>query len=261
MSVLFGLEPPQYNIITPVYQGPLNLLLSLIERAELDITKLALAQVTQQYLEYLRHIEEKNAEEISSFLVIAAKLIQIKSDVLLPRLSTLSKDEPDIGDDLVQQLKTFKIFRNLAQHLEDRHQSGLRTYLRLVVPQGYETKVDLSNISLEDIAQKAASIFLNTKIPNQSLNTIISQPRITVRQRIQLITSLLLNYGRITFHSIISNERSKTNIIVTFLALLELIKRQIIRVHQPHLFSDIEIEAVETWNGQHPIDIDIEFDE
>ena len=93
-------ESEPYLVATPVYQGPLGLLLQLIERAELDITKLSLAHVTDQYLKYLENLPELTAEEISSFLVIAAKLIQIKSESLLPRPPTRDPGEEDPGEAL-----------------------------------------------------------------------------------------------------------------------------------------------------------------
>src|SRR5512139_1228723 len=91
-----------YTIATPVYEGPLDLLLHLIERAELDITKLSLAKVTDQYLEHLRSMQERRAEEVSAFLVIAARLLQIKSEVLLPRPPTREPGEEDPSEALVQ---------------------------------------------------------------------------------------------------------------------------------------------------------------
>src|SRR5512142_586785 len=93
-----------YQVTTPVYEGPLDLLLQLIERAELDITRLALAQVTDQYLAYLRGMEDRLAEEVSAFLVIAARLLQIKSEALLPRPPVREAGEEDPGEALAQQL-------------------------------------------------------------------------------------------------------------------------------------------------------------
>ena len=78
-------QSPTYTVTTPVYEGPMDLLLQLIERAELDITRLALAQVTDQYLEHLRNLENRPADEVSAFIVMASRLIQIKSEALLPR--------------------------------------------------------------------------------------------------------------------------------------------------------------------------------
>ena len=94
-----------YTVQTPVFEGPLDLLLNLIERAELDVTAVSLALVTDQYLAYINGMEELNADEISAFLVIAAKLLQIKSEALLPRPPAREAGEEDAGLALVDQLK------------------------------------------------------------------------------------------------------------------------------------------------------------
>jgi segregation and condensation protein A len=100
-----------YTVRTTVYEGPLDLLLDLIERAELDITSVSLALVTDQYLAYIKNLERINADEVSAFLVIAAKLLQIKSEALLPRPPTRPAGEEDAGRSLVDQLKLYKRFK------------------------------------------------------------------------------------------------------------------------------------------------------
>ncbi len=109
-----------YTVITPVYEGPLDLLLQLIEKAELDITKLSLAIVTDQFLEYIRDIPENSIENVSSFLVIASRLIQIKSEAILPRPPTREPGEIDPGEALARQLITYKRFKELANILAQR---------------------------------------------------------------------------------------------------------------------------------------------
>src|SRR4030042_6508037 len=103
-----------YTIATPVYEGPLDLLLQLIERAELDITKLSLAMVTDQYLEYIHQLTDLEADDVSAFLVIEAKLLQIKSEALLPRPPEREPGEEDLGRSLVDQLKLYKRFKEIG---------------------------------------------------------------------------------------------------------------------------------------------------
>jgi segregation and condensation protein A len=120
-----------YNVATPVYEGPLDLLLQLIERAELDITLLALAQVTDQYLDHLKTLPELSADEVSAFLVIAAKLIQIKSEILLPHPPTREPGEEDPGEALARQLLQYKRFMEIAKFLSNQQTLGLHTFIRL----------------------------------------------------------------------------------------------------------------------------------
>ena len=137
-----------YTVQTPVYEGPLDLLLDLIERAELDITEVSLALVTDQYLAYISGIEELNADEISAFLVIAAKLLQIKSEALLPRPPAREPGEEDAGRSLVDQLRLYKRFKEIGGWLNARRDSNLQTFLRIAPPPKVEPKLDLSNITL-----------------------------------------------------------------------------------------------------------------
>src|SRR5215208_4201531 len=136
-----------YNVHTPVYEGPLDLLLNLIERAELDITSVSLAMVTDQYLAYIRSLEQMNADEISAFLVIAAKLLQIKSEALLPRPPSRAIAEEDLGRSLVDQLKLYKRYKEIGIWLHERQESNLRTFLRIAPPPRVEPKLDLSNLT------------------------------------------------------------------------------------------------------------------
>src|SRR5512135_1370513 len=119
-----------YTVTIPVYEGPLDLLLQLIEHAELDITVVSLALVTNQYLEYI-HQMNVPADEISAFLVMAARLLQIKSEALLPRPPVREPGEENPGEDLARQLRIYKRFKELSNWLDDRKDRNLRTYVRV----------------------------------------------------------------------------------------------------------------------------------
>lgn len=251
---------PAYEINTEVYAGPLDLLLDLIERAELDITRLALAQVTDQYLAYLKTIEERDPTDVSAFLVIAARLIQIKSAALLPRPSIDSSlaPEEDPGDALARQLIIYKRFKELAVSLDDRQSNNQRSYLRLaeVSSAAYASHFDLSDISLEDLVAAAREIFYSENLP--PLSQVISNPRITIRDRIRAIITRLKT-GHTTFRGLLSQADNRVEIVVTFLAMLELIKRRVVLVEQASLFGDIEMAPAEDW--AEATEFDIEFDE
>jgi len=245
-----------YSVTTPVYEGPLDLLLQLIERAELDITAVSLAQVTEQYLEYI-HQMLVPAEEISAFLVVAAKLLQIKSEALLPRAPTREVGEEDIGEALARQLRIYKRFKELAGWLEDRVNRNLRTYLRVAPPPKVESRLDLSNITLADLMSAAEDIFAE-EAEKESLGTIISAPRITIREKITLIAEHLGKSKNATFRGLLGREPTRLEIVVTFLALLELVKRYRVSARQEALFSDIQIEKMEEWGANDELEIEFE---
>jgi segregation and condensation protein A len=242
-------------VTTPVYEGPLDLLLQLIERAELDITRLALAQVTDQYLAYLRGMQDRLAEEVSAFLVIAARLLQIKSEALLPRPPMREAGEEDPGEALAQQLIMYKRFRQIAEMLSAREESGLRTYLRLAAPPRLETALDLTGIGLPELVASANAIFFSGRnLPE--LSTVVSAPRITIREKIELIASTLKRLKHTTFQLLLHKNASRLDVVVTFLAMLELVKRRLVQARQEKLFGSIAIEPTETWVGDEPLELE-----
>jgi len=235
------MENPPYSVITKVYEGPLDLLLRLIERAELDVTKLALAEVTNQYLEYLRNFPNIIAADVSSFLVIAAKLIQIKSEILLPRPPIREPGEEDPGDSLVQQLIIYKRFREIAEFLMKRDQHGLHNYPRYSSSVIFETKFNPNSLSLDNLLEAANIVFSQEK-EVASLNFLITPPRTSIREKIVLINNFLREHRRGTFQNLILSSYRRLDVVITFLALLELIKRRMILVRQESIFGQIEIE-------------------
>ncbi|HSO11837.1 MAG TPA: segregation/condensation protein A [Anaerolineales bacterium] len=246
-----------YRVQTPVYEGPLDLLLNLIEHAELDITTVSLAMVTDQYLAYINSLEQINADEISAFLVIAAKLIQIKSEALLPRPPAREPGEENAGQSLVDQLKLYKRFKEIGGWLSAREQANLRTYLRVAPPPKVEPKLDLSNITLENLVLAAQEVFAKEKA-KKPLASVIAAPRVTIREKIDMISKMMKDAQHATFSMLIKNSASRLEIVVTFLAMLELIKRYRVQAHQEGLFSDIEIDRMEDWSEDEEIEIEFE---
>ncbi len=241
-------QTEHYQVTTEVFSGPLDLLLELIERAELDITRLALAQVTDQYLEYMRHLQQQNAAEVSAFLIIAARLVQIKSAALLPRPPAVEATvfEEDPGEALARQLIVYKRFKELAGYLQQREENHLRTYLRLAPPSHPlpPARLDLSGLTLQDLVDAARSVFFN-KPALTALDRVVSMPRITIREKIQIIIQRLRTGGMTTFRSLLRPNISRVEVVVTFLALLELVKRRIVAAQQNGLFSDIEVQPAD----------------
>jgi segregation and condensation protein A len=246
-----------YNVQTPVYEGPLDLLLALIERAELDITSVSLAMVTDQYLGYIRGLQQLNPDEVSAFLVIAAKLLQIKSEALLPRPPARAPDEENIAKSLVDQLKLYKRFKEIGTWLNERQHANLRTHLRVAPPPKLEPRLDMSNITLERLVSAAQQAFAKEG-NKQPLAVIIAAPRITIREKIDLIAKTMKEARQFSFRALLDRDASRLEVVVTFLAMLELVKRYRIQARQESLFSDIEIERSEDWEEDEEIEIEFE---
>ena len=253
-----GHQTQGYQIETEVYEGPLDLLLELIEKAELDITKVSLAKVTDQYLAHIKIMQNLNPAEVSAFLVIATKLLQIKSEVLLPQPTSRELDEPDPGEALAQQLILYKKFKQAAIGLHQRTEHNLRTYLRIVPPPKIESRLDLQGIGLADLVQAAMSVLFKNgeKMP---LSTVVSLPKITIREKISHILAFIRGDHHTSFRIILGHPHSSAEIVVTFLAMLELIKRHIIQASQASLFSDIDLQPLTELNEGD--DFELEFGE
>jgi len=245
-----------YTVTTPVYEGPLDLLLQLIEHAELDITAVSLALVTDQYLVYI-HQMQVAADEISAFLVVAAKLLQIKSEALLPRPPVRESSEENLGEALANQLRVYKRFKEISNWFEDREAHHLRTYLRVAPPPKVQSRPDLSNITLSDLINAAEDIF-SEEAEKQALATVIAAPRITIREKIQLIAERLGKSQNATFKGLLNEKPTRLEVVVTFLALLELIKRYHVSAQQERLFSDIQIQKLEEWGQEEELEIEFE---
>jgi segregation and condensation protein A len=254
-SSIIAHQAHAYTVATPVYEGPLDLLLQLIERAELDITKLALSHVTDQYLEHLRNLQDRAAEEVSAFLVVAARLLQIKSEALLPRPPVREEGEEDPGEALARQLIAYKRYKQIAVWLAERNQTNLRTYLRLAPPPKIEEAVDLNGITMNDLLAAAQAAF-NALDLRKPLGTVVAVPRVTIREKIRLISRLLKSHGLTKFHKLLNGHKSNLDIVVTFLAMLELIKRRLVKVQQDSLFGEIEIEPIAEWDEDEAFELE-----
>jgi len=241
-----SLKPPTFPVTLPVYQGPLDLLLQLIEREELDITKVALAQVTEQYLVHVRALEQQNPQDIADFLTIAARLLLIKSEAILPRPPERASGEEDPGEELARQLFAYKKFKEIAAILHQRQEEGLRTFLRLAPPPKVEGKLDLSNITTDDL-WKAVTRALALMPETPPVSSVVVPPKITIRDKIRRVQLALRAGGRARFFDLLTEAQSRIEVMVTFLAVLELVKQRRVTAMQERLFADILIEPLGDW--------------
>jgi segregation and condensation protein A len=243
-----------YTISTPVFEGPLDLLLLLIERAELDITRLALAQVTDQFLEYLERQPETSATDVSSFLVIATKLIQIKSEALLPRPPVREPGEEDVGEALARQLLIYKLFKQGAEWLSAR-QGRLATYPRLAPAPPVEPALDMRGLTAQDILL-AAQFILARQDERTELGMVVAPPKITIREKILHIAEFLKIQPHGAFAQLLPDRVRRIEVVVTFLALLELVKRNMLLAEQESLFGEIFFSPSENWEEDFAFDLE-----
>ena len=249
------MEQPAYQVQLPTFEGPLDLLLHLIQQQQLDITTIALARVTDQYLGYLAVRKEATldspadqehvSDELAAFLAVAARLLLIKSRALLPRPPSETDQEKDDGQDLVEQLRLYRRFKEIAQYLKERDEQALHMFARTVPPsaqaEGWEPKLDLSGTTIDSLTTALYALLQEVKEDAPELGTLVHT--VTIEDKIAQIRTLLDTQPRVTFRSLLSDSYSRVEVIVTFLAILEMIRHHRVSVRQDSLFGTIVIEA------------------
>ena len=232
----------RYVVQLPVFEGPLDLLLHLIEREELDITRVSLTLVTDQYLGYLRALEQLSVNDLADFVVVAARLLLIKSQALLPRPSPLSPSEGvDAAEQLLEQLRAYRAFKEAARRLEERSATGLRSYVRLAPYPHLDTGIEhLEPVSLDSLLV-AAHRALQVRSDTRSANDVVPPFSLTIEDQIELITQTLREQARVSFSELLTSAYSRYEVVVTLLALLELVKQRRILAYQERVFGDIAL--------------------
>ena len=175
----------------------------------------------------------------------------------MPRPPVREAGEEDLGQALVDQLKLYKRYKEIGGWMFTRQEHNLRTYLRIAPPPKVEAKLDLSNITLEKLIFAANTAFAKDTA-KKPLGDVIAPPRITIREKIDLIAKMMRDVERSTFRTLIAQGASRLEIVVTFLAMLELIKRYRIQAHQDNLFDDIEISRMEEWKEDDELELEFE---
>ena len=224
------------------FEGPLDLLLRLIEEEELDISQVAMAQVTEQYLRALENTEDVSPDELADFLVVASKLLLIKSRVLLPQLTL---DEQDDASDLERQLKIYKEYLDASKQVSKIIHKRRFTFSRgkpaVVIEERFSPPESLTTDALHVYFLGV----LHELEPIISLPKVVMERTVSIAEKIEHIRALILNEALISFKSVMAQAKTKTEVIISFLALLELVKQRTIMVKQSKLFSDISIERLD----------------
>ncbi len=230
-----------YTVRLDNFEGPLDLLLFLIKEQEMDIYDIPIAVITRQYLEYLQLMQMLDLEIAGEYLVMAATLLRIKSRMLLPR-ETMEEEE-EIGDprqELVHQLLEYQRYKELADTLSAKEESQRLVFLRCVPPAEEEEEIDepLQNVSLFDLL-RAFRQALDRK--TEPFVYPIVRPQMSVEERMAEILASLENVEKLLFWNLIATDYSRADLVITFVALLEMIRRGNVIVRQDRLFGDIWI--------------------
>lgn len=233
-----------YAITLPSFTGPLDLLLRLIERAELDITAISVAQVADQYLAHVRSLDEVDPRAVAEFVSLAARLLLIKSRALLPRPAAEGRAAPPEDPDaeaLAHQLREYRRYKQVAAILRAWQDEDRRTFLRLA-PTPLELDLappPVSHTLTELIG--ALQRRLQLALPLDEATVISLGPRLTVREVVSRVRDRLARAPWFSFEDLFADAVRREDVIVTFWAVLELLKRRAIVVEQSDLFGPISI--------------------
>jgi Uncharacterized conserved protein len=244
-----------YTIQLPVFEGPLDLLLRLIERAELEITSIAVAQVADQYLAHVRQMEAPEPRALSEFLVLAARLILIKSRALLPKAPSVTQaadPSPDmLAEELAEQLRVYQRLKQAAELFRAWESEGRRVFSRSAPPPELPSlEVEPIRLSLRDMLRAIERRMRLLNASEFQNETLVLEPRLSVREAAERIRSRLERQQWFTFTDLLSLNCTRQEVIVYLWAILELLKRQVVQVEQTTLFGEVSVGRGSAWQAE-----------
>lgn len=235
-------EEPGFALRLPVFEGPLDLLLHLIEREELDVTAISLLTVTEQYLAHLRSADHIDLGRLADFIAIGARLLLLKSRALLPR----EPGEEDGGaaeddaDALVAALREYRRFRELAEELRAQGEAG-RSYRREAAPPQLPLGTGLDGVPMEALTAAFRDVLDRIAEAQAAATPPLPRERVRLRDRIELLVGRLEAEPRLSFRRVLGGATTRLQVVVDFLAVLELFKVGFLEATQPDAFGDIEL--------------------
>lgn len=238
------------------FEGPLDLLLYLIEKNKIDIYDIPIVTITEQYLEYIKKMDKQDMNVTSEFLVMAATLLDIKARMLLPKqIDEESGEEVDPRAELVQQLLEYKMCKYMAYELKDRQLDASHTYFKIkTMPkeiEEYKAPIDLSEVLQDATLNKLQELFnMVMKRQEDKIDPVrasfgnIKKDEVDMEKTASYIRAYVESHSTFSFVELLKKQKSKAEIIVAFLVILEMIKIGQVTIKQDNIFGDIYITTV-----------------
>lgn len=238
------------------FEGPLDLLLHLIDKNKFNIFDIPIVEITEQYLDYLNRMQEENLDVMSEFLVMAATLISIKAKMLLPREEKEEEEEEDPRAELVRRLLEYKMYKYASLELKDMNLDARKNYYKpATIPKEvleYKEEIDPAEVIGDVTLAKLNEIF--TQVMKRTVDRVdpvrskfgtIEKDEVRIEDKMDDIRASIRGLKGINFKTLLEIQATKINIIVTFMAILELMKVGDITIRQDELFGDIIIDSLE----------------
>lgn len=239
------------------FDGPLDLLLHLIEKNKIDIFDIPIAEITEQYMEYVSQMETKDMEVMSDFLLMAATLLKIKSKLLLPAKVNEEGEEEDPRAELVERLLEYKMYKYASFELKDKQLDASHLLFKeATIPEeiaNYREEIDVGSLLSEaDVTlaklQKIFHSIMKKQVdkidPIRSKFGKIEKETVSLKDRMLYIEEYASRHGNFNFRQLLEQETGKLHVIVTFLGILELMKTGALKIRQEHIFDEIWIDYV-----------------
>lgn len=235
----------ELNFKLTQFEGPLDLLLHLIEKSKIDIEDIFVSDITEQYLCYMGDMSELDMDLASDFLNMASTLLEIKSRSLLPKPPPLEEGEEDPQQALIRRLKEYKLYKELGEELRQKAETLEGMYYKLPQEMHYEERFEFENVSLDALLNALSDVIM--RLEKKHIPPAVREIRrdvFSVKDKIQHIRRRLIKTGTVAFSRLFDEDTSKEEVVVTFLAVLELIKAQFITVQQSGIFSEIIVSRI-----------------
>jgi len=247
-----------YEIKLHSFEGPLDLLLHLIDKAEVDIYDIPVTTITEQYMQYIYIMQEFQLGIASEFLVMAASLLAIKSKMLLPQreepsfqISLDVEEDHDPRSELVQRLLEYKKYKTIADQLKEKEVNQSKLYSRPaqdLTPYKVKEENPLGEVSLYDLVDAISKVMNKTQKEDKPISKI-HRDEVSVKERIREIRQLLSRSGNVRFTELFSELPSRTEVVTSFMAILEMMRKHQIKCEQSILFGDIVLSLNERRGG------------
>lgn len=231
------------------FEGPLDLLLHLINKSKIAVEDIFVSDITEQYLEYMDALSEPDMDSASEFLAMAALLLEIKSRYLLPKPPAPAEDEEDPQQLLIRRLKEYKQIKENSQKLRENEHMLEGRYYKLPQEFNFDKRFELSEASLETLMEAFREVL--SRVEQKRAPAAVREIRrdmFSVREKITYLKRRLTDKKQLSFYSLFESDSSRQEVIATFLALLELCKQRFLLIKQNALFSDIAITLAD--NGR-----------
>jgi segregation and condensation protein A len=234
------IPPDALEVFLEAFEGPLDLLLYLIKRQNLDILDIKVSQITEQYMGYVELMKSLNLELAAEYLVMAALLSEIKSRSLLPRPKDDEGEETDPRAELIRRLQEYERFKKAAEDLDDIPRVGRDIFVATANPPEYQKAVAQPDVDMKELLLALQEILVRADMFESHQ---IQKEKLSTRERMSQVLDSIRGVGFVSFYSLFTLEEGRVGVVVTFLAVLELVKESLIELVQNEPFAPIHIRA------------------